>query len=63
MAIYTAYNGKRKVETYRLDDDGEKLLYEDLINKPDITIIKEEFVYGGREHTIPLVTIWYEISE
>ncbi|HNW88088.1 MAG TPA: hypothetical protein PKN48_00365 [Bacteroidales bacterium] len=59
-AAFTPFNGIRKVEMFRLDDDNEKLLYEKLLNDPDVTIIKEEFVYGGREHSIPITTIWYE---
>jgi hypothetical protein len=62
-SIYSPYNGVRKIETFYLGQSGDKCLYENLLNDPKITVIKEEFIYAGREKDNPVITIWYEESE
>lgn len=58
-SIYSPYDGKKCVKAFELTEGEDKILYESLINDPGVTVIKEEFTYAGREHNIPIVTVWY----
>jgi len=48
-------DGAAKVETYRLGDSGDKVLYENILN--NFNILKEEFIYDKQGS--PIVTVWY----
>ena len=48
-----------KVETFNLDDLGDKAMYESILNKYEK--IKEEFAY--MKNGTPKVTIWYAVEE
>ena len=55
------------VDSFQLDDEGDKLIYEHLLDQQDEKIIKiyhEEFTFAknGRE-TNPQITVWYRDKE
>ncbi len=54
-------DGIKKVEVFDLKMDTEKKQYENLMNNPDATIIKEEFSYVKTGD--PKITVWYLLIE
>ena len=48
-----------KVETFNLNDLGDKSIYESILNKYEK--IKEEFAY--MKDGTPKVTVWYAVEE
>lgn len=55
------YIQKKLVETFDLKDEGDKVLYESILNDPLSHVIRDEFTYD-RDGT-PLITVWYLKSE
>lgn len=53
--------GTKKVDVFDLKIDHEKKKYEDLMNNPDVVIIKEEFSYVKTGD--PKLTVWYILQE
>ncbi len=54
-------DGIKKVDVFDLKMDTEKKQYEDLMNNPDVNIVKEEFSYVKTGD--PKITVWYLLSE
>jgi hypothetical protein len=54
-------DGTKKVDVFDLKMDNEKKDYEDLMNNPDATIVKEEFAYVKTGN--PAITVWYILQE
>ncbi len=54
-------DGTKKVDVFDLKMDNEKKAYEDLMNNPDVTIVKDEFSYVKTGD--PKITVWYLLIE
>ena len=54
-------DGIKKVDVFDLKIDKEKNAYENLMNNPDVEIIKEEFSYVRTGD--PKITVWYLLVE
>ena len=55
------FEGIKKVDVFDLKMDNEKKKYEDLMNNPDVNIVKEEFSYIKTGD--PKITVWYLLME
>lgn len=55
------FEGIKKVDVFDLKLDNEKKKYEDLMNNPDVNIVKEEFSYIKTGD--PKITVWYLLME
>jgi hypothetical protein len=60
MSIYNPYEGEIKVDVFQLDDPNSKASYEQILNNPSCTVIREEFSYVGPIKSNPIITVWYE---
>ena len=54
-------DGTKKVDVFDLKIDHEKEKYENLMNNPDVSIVKEEFSYVKTGD--PKITVWYLLIE
>ncbi len=51
---------KKFVRKFNLDNEMEKALYEDVMNRDNATITREEFAYDKSRNNSALVTVWWE---
>jgi len=54
-------DGTKKVDVFDLQLENERKKYEDLMNNPDVEIIKEEFSYVKTGN--PKVTVWFLLKD
>ena len=54
-------DGIKKVDVYDLKVDHDKKAYENLMNNPNVSIVKEEFSYIKTGD--PKITVWYILEE
>ena len=52
---------KKKVEVFNLEDSGALEMYEDILNNPKITVIRDAHTYDklGKSK----ITVWYQVEE
>lgn len=47
----------KKVKIFFLENDAERVLYEALVNDPEVKVLEEKFAYVGKGY--PKVTVFY----